>query len=46
MDLIGEGKRLAGGLASIVICAIIVYSIVFAIYYFSSYSFENAWFRK
>ncbi|CAF3731900.1 unnamed protein product [Rotaria sp. Silwood1] len=46
IDLIGEGERLAGGLASIVIFAIIIYSIFFANHYFASYSLEDPWFGK
>ncbi|CAM4814317.1 unnamed protein product [Rotaria magnacalcarata] len=45
-DLIGEGERFVGGLASIVVFAIIIYSIVFAVYYFFSYSSDNAWIRE
>ncbi|CAM2721535.1 unnamed protein product [Rotaria socialis] len=45
-DLIGEGERLVGGLASLVIFAIIIYSIVFAVYYFFSYSSDNTWIRE
>jgi hypothetical protein len=45
-DLVGEGERLAGGLASIVIFAIMLYSIVFAMYYFSSYSSDDVSFRE
>ncbi|CAF3483602.1 unnamed protein product [Rotaria socialis] len=46
IDLIGEGERLVGGLASIVIFAIVIYSIVFAVYYFFSYSSDNTWIRE
>ncbi|CAF1936970.1 unnamed protein product [Rotaria magnacalcarata] len=45
-DLIGEGERLVGGLASIVIFAIVIYSIVFAVYYLFSYSSDNTWIRE
>ncbi|CAF3679063.1 unnamed protein product [Rotaria socialis] len=40
-DLIGEEERLVGGLASIAIFPIIIYSIVFAVYYFFSYSSDS-----
>ncbi|CAF1310768.1 unnamed protein product [Adineta steineri] len=41
-DLIGEGERWIGGLASIVIFTIIVYCTIFAFFYFSSYPIETA----
>ena len=42
-DFVGEGERLVGGLASIVIFAIVVYTVIFAIYYFFSYSSDDTW---
>lgn len=40
-DLIGQGERWIGGLASIVIFTIIVYCAVFASFYFYSYPIET-----
>ena len=40
-DLIGEGERWIGGLASVVIFTIIIYSSIFAGFYFYSYPIET-----
>ncbi|CAF1499308.1 unnamed protein product [Adineta ricciae] len=40
-DLIGEGERWIGGLASVVIFAIIIYSTIFAYFYLHSYPLET-----
>ncbi|CAF3978164.1 unnamed protein product [Adineta steineri] len=40
-DLIGQGERWIGGLASIVIFTIIIYCVVFACFYFYSYPIET-----
>ncbi|CAF1503763.1 unnamed protein product [Adineta steineri] len=41
-DLIGEGERWIGGLASVIIFTIIIYCTIFAIFYFYSYPIEKA----
>ena len=40
-DLIGEGERWIGGLASVVIFTIIIYCSIFAYFYFYSYPIET-----
>ncbi|CAF1661073.1 unnamed protein product, partial [Adineta ricciae] len=40
-DLIGEGERWIGGLASVVIFTIIIYCSIFAFFYFISYPIET-----
>jgi len=40
-DLIGEGERWIGGLASVIIFTIIIYCSIFAFFYFSSYPIET-----
>ncbi|UJR19390.1 hypothetical protein I4U23_022520 [Adineta vaga] len=41
-DLIGEGERWIGGLASIVIFTIIIYCAIFAFFFFVSYPIETS----
>jgi hypothetical protein len=41
MDLISEGERFVGGLASIVVFVVVIYSIIYATVYFHSYSVED-----
>ncbi|CAF0999541.1 unnamed protein product [Adineta ricciae] len=41
-DLIGEGERWIGGLASIIIFTIIIHCAIFSFFYFQSYPIETA----